>query len=52
MKKLTIGFFTKGYFSLGDVREIDTKKNFEDSDELAKFIEKKLDKYDDHPSIF
>ena len=52
MEKLKNGFFTNGYFSLGDEREIDTNRFFKDSDELAKFIDKILDKYDDHPSIY
>ena len=51
MEKMTNGFFTNGYFSLGDEEEIDTERFFQDSIELAKFIEKNLDKYDDHPSI-
>ena len=52
MEKLTNGFFTNGYFSLGDVEEIDTTKFFKDSTELAKFIDKILDKNDEHPSIY
>ena len=52
MEKLTNGFFTNGYFSLGDEGEIDTNRFFKDSDELAKFIDKISDKYDDHPSIY
>ena len=52
MKKLKNGFFTNGYFHLGDEGEIDTNRFFKDSDELAKFIDKILDKYDDHPSIY
>ena len=52
MEKLKNGFFTNGYFSLGDDGEIDTNRFFKDSDELAKFIDKILDKYDDHPSIY
>ena len=52
MEKLKNGFFTNGYFSLGDDEEIDTNKFFENSDELAKFIDKMLDKYDEHPSIY
>ena len=51
MEKLKNEFFTKGFFSLGDDGEIDTNRFFKDSDELAKFIDKILDKYDDHPSI-
>ena len=52
MKKMKNGYFTNGYFSLGDDGEIDTNRSFKDSDELAKFIDKILDKYDDHPSIY
>ena len=52
MEKLKNGFFTNGFFSLGEEREIDTNRFFKNSDELAKFIDKILDKYDDHPSIY
>ena len=52
MEKLTNGFFTNGYFTLGEEGEINTNRFFEDSNELAKFIDKILDKYDDHPSIY
>ena len=52
MEKLRNGFFTNGYFSLGDDGEIDTNRFSKDSDELAKFIDKILDKYDDRPSIY
>ena len=52
MEKLKNGFFTNGYFSLGEEGEIDTNRFFKDSDELAKFIDRILDKYDDHPSIY
>ena len=52
MEKLKNGFFTKGCFSLCDDGEIDTNRFFKNSDELAKFIDKILDKYDDHPSIY
>ena len=51
MEKLRTGFFTRGYFSLGDDGEIDTNKIIKDSNELAKFIDKILDKQDDHLSI-
>ena len=51
MEKLKNVFLTNGYFSLGDVGEIDTNGFFKDSEELAKFIDKKSDKLDDHPSI-
>ena len=38
-------------FILGDEGEIDTNGFFEDSIEWAMFIDKILDKRDDHPSI-
>ena len=52
MQKLKNGFFTNGYFSLGDDGGLDTTGFFKDSDELDKFIDKILDKYDDRPSIY
>ena len=52
MEKLKNGFFTNGYFSQGEEGEIDTNRFFKNSDELAKFIDKILDKYDNHPSIY
>ena len=52
MEKIKNGFFTNGYFSLGEEGEIDTNRFFKNSDELAKFIDKILAKYDDHPSIY
>ena len=52
MEKLKNGFFTNGCFNLGDDGEIDTNRFFENRDELAKFIDKILDKNDDHPSIY
>ena len=52
MEKLKNGFFTNGYFTLGEEGEIDTNRFFKDSNELAKFIDKILYKYDDHPSIY
>ena len=52
MEKLKNGYFTNRYFTLSDDGEIDTNRLFKDSDELAKFIDKTLDKYDDHPSIY
>ena len=52
MEKLKNGLFTKGYFGLGDEGEIDTNRFSKDSNELAEFIDKILDKYDDHPSIY
>ena len=44
MEKLICGCFTNGYFSLGDEGEIDTDSFFKDSNELAKFIDKMLEK--------
>ena len=52
MEKLKNGFFTNGYFSLGEEGEIDTNRFLKNTDELAKFIDKILNKYDDHPSIY
>ena len=54
MEKQPNGFFTNGYFTLGDSDdgEIDTNRFFKNSDELAKFLDKISDKYDDHPSIY
>ena len=52
MEKHKNGFFTNGYLSFDDDGEIDTNRFFKNSDELAKFIEKILDKHDDHPSIY
>ena len=40
MEKLKNGFFTNGYFSLGEEGEIDTNRFFKNSDELAKFKDK------------
>ena len=51
MEKVKNGFFTNGQFSLGDEGETDTNRFFGDMSELANFIDKKHDKYDDHPSI-
>ena len=51
MEKLKNGLSTKGFFTLGDVGEIDTNRFFKGSSELAKFRDKILEKYDDHPSI-
>ena len=39
-------------FSLDEDGEIETKRFFKDSDELPKFIDKILDKSDDHTSFF
>ena len=52
LEKLKNGFFTNGYFTLGEEGEIDTNRFFKDSNELAKFIDKLLDKYDDHPIYY
>ena len=42
MEKLKNSFFTNDYFTLRDKGEIDTNRIFEDSGELAKFIDKIL----------
>ena len=52
MQKLTNGFLTNGYFTLGEEGEIDTNRFFKDSNELSEFIDKILDQYDDHPFIY
>ena len=53
MEKMKNGFFTNGYFTLRENDGgIDTNRFFKDSNELAKFIDKVLDKYDDHPGIY
>ena len=52
MEKLKNGYFTVGYFNLGDEREIDTNRFFNDGIELAKFIDKILVKYNDEPCIY
>ena len=44
--------FTNGYFSLGDEGEIDAKTVFKNNDELFKFIDKLLVKFDNHASIY
>ena len=51
MEKLKNGFFTQDYFTIGDDEgEIDTNRIFNDSEALAKFVHKILDKHDDHRS--
>ena len=52
MEKLKNGFFTNGFFILGEEGQIDTNRFFKDSKGLSEFIDKLLDKYDDHPSIY
>ena len=52
MEVLKNGFLTNGYFSLIDEGEIDTNRIFKADNELAKFIDKILEKYDAHPSIY
>ena len=52
MEKMEDGFSKNVVFFLGDEGEIETNRLFRNSSELAKFIDKKLDKYDDHPSIY
>ena len=53
MESLKNGFLTNGSFTLGDNEgEINANKFCEDSTEVAKFIDKILDEYDSHPSIY
>ena len=52
MEKLKNGFLTKKCFTPGDNEKIDTNRFFKDSKEIAKFIDKILDKYDDHRSEY
>ena len=52
MERFKNGFLTIGYFSLGDKAEIDTNRFFKYSNDLAKFMDKKLDNYDVHPCIY
>ena len=53
MEKLRNGSFTNDYFTLGhDDGEIDTNRFFKDSNELAKLIDKKSYKHDDHPGLY
>ena len=42
MEKLSKGFFTNGYFSLSDDREIDTIRVFIDSEKLAKLFRQNI----------
>ena len=51
-ENLRNGFFTNGHFTLGDEGEIETNRFFRDNSELAKFIDKILDEYDDHLSVY
>ena len=52
MERLNNAFSTNGYFSPSDEGQIDTNRFFNDKNELAKFLDKILDRYDDHPSIY
>ena len=52
IKKLKNVSFAEGFSSLCEEGEIDTNRFFEDSNELAKFIDKLLNKYDNHHSIY
>ena len=52
MEKLKNGFFTNDYFSLCDKEEIQTNGFLKDSNDLAKFTDKILDIFDDHPSQY
>ena len=52
MEKLKTAFFANGYFSLGDNDDNYIIRFFKNGVDLAKFIDKLSDKYDDRPSIF
>ena len=52
MEKQKNGIFAKSNFTLGDGGEIETHRFFRDGSELAKLIDKILDKNDDHPSMY
>ena len=52
MKTSKTGFFTNAYFIVEFEREKHTKGFFRDSKELAKFIDKILHNYDNHPCIY
>ena len=43
---------TNGYFGLADEGQIRAKKSFEYSNEVTKFIDKLLNKYDDQHSLY
>ena len=50
-EKSTTGFSANGYIALGDGGELLRTNAFsEDSSEMAKFLDEKLGKFDDHPS--
>ena len=52
MEKMQNGVFTKCCFNLVDEKDIETNRFFQDSIELTKLVDKVLDRYDDHPSIY
>ena len=53
MVNMKNGLFTNRSLTLGDDEgAIDTNRFFKDSNYLAKFIHKTINKYDDHPSIY
>ena len=51
MEKTINVFFTNSYFSVGDEGEMDINRFLEDSNEMANFVDKILDKFYDQPSI-
>ena len=52
MDKIENGFFTNGFFTVGEKEEVETNRLFRDSSELANFVDKIVDKYDDHPIYY
>ena len=52
MEKLRNAFFTNGFFSPSDKGETDTNRFFKGGNQLAQFIDKILDKYENHFSIY
>ena len=51
MEKVRNGFHTNGFFNLSEEGELETRRFFRSSSELAKITDEILDKYNDHPSI-
>ena len=47
-----MAIFMNGYFTLGDKGEINPNRFFKNSDELAKFVNKIINKYDAYTSVY
>ena len=52
MEELKVDFLTNVVFILIDEGEIETNRFFRRISELAKILDKKLDKFYEHPSIY